>query len=146
MALYFFLDGSDKNSYIFINHPQFLPIREKLREKQYKDNLQLLSQFCLIPVIIFIKIDTNVMADVTTINNDCNNHIKSIENQMTLLDDPEIQKRFEELKEKKEYAFQSFSKKNLFLRAANYLCAPLTKTESFKKICKEIENFSMNEE
>lgn len=53
ISLYFYLDESDKESYIFKNHPEFLPIREQLKDKHFKDNMESISQFCAIPILLF---------------------------------------------------------------------------------------------
>jgi len=101
MSFYVFLDNCDRDSYMLRKHPNFLYIREQLKKEHYKNNLSLLSKFCLIPTVLFFRLDTHVMSNVIIINNSYNEILQHIEKHVINLDSSEIKKRYQILKDQK---------------------------------------------
>jgi len=144
LSLALFLDQSDKDSYLLKKYPTFLLIREKLKETHYRNNIESISQFCMIPLLILLKMNFDVLASVTKMNNDVYDNIKYTEKKIINLNDSGIKEGFEKLKNKKEIIFQSHFKNVFFYKASIYVYGPLKKPQSFEEICNEIKNFSTN--
>lgn len=144
IALHYYINNCNENSYILKKHPKLLYIGEQLKKENYKSNIDLLTKFCLIPTILFLKLDTTVMYNVIVTNNHYNEILENVEKQIDNLENLEIKKKYQILKEQKETLFQSYRKKHLFFRAAIYIFGSSKKAESFQDIGKKIEKFSVN--
>lgn len=143
-ALYLFLDQSEKNSYLLKTHLFFSPIREKLKERHYRNNIESMSQFCTIPLLILFKLNFDILNSITKINSNTNEYILCIEEKINGLNDAEKKEKFQKLKEKKDDIFQSHFKNIPFYKASIYVYGPLKKPQSFEEICNEIKNFPTN--
>jgi len=123
MFFYIFLDNCDIDSYLLRKHPNFLYIGEPLKKEHYKNNISLLTKFCLVPTVLFFKLDTNIMADIIITNimadiiitNNIYNHtLQNIEKQIVNLENYQTKEEFQILKDKKEELFQSYCENTFF--------------------------------